>query len=107
MFMTPGGATSRLEPRAAVVVYERGTGQILTVHHFSAVPGVELPDDARLAEIALEAAGPYHAGDCGTLRVDPERLKPGVAYRVTRDGKRLIEAKDVPVELPAGRLNGA
>ena len=88
---------TRLEPAAAVVVYNGRTGAIFGSHLFSAVDGVALPERAELDRIALA-----HAARDGcdvrrhkVLHVDPTALRPGCHYAVSVKARKpsLVERR--------------
>ena len=75
----------RLEPAAAVVIYDGRTGAIFGSHLFSAAEGATLPERAELNRIALA-----HAARDGcdvrrhkVLHIDPAALRPGCHYAVS------------------------
>jgi hypothetical protein len=83
-----------LEPERTVVVYDARSGQVLRVHHFSAMPGAELPPSAELRHAALLDAARRHGRDPSEMAViDVERgeLRRGVTYRVSEAGHKLEE----------------
>ena len=84
----------RLEPAAAIVIYNRQTGLIFGTHYFAVEPGAELPDSKELERLALEQAGRdgCDARKHKVLHVDPVSLKEGCSYRVSAKGV-LVENK--------------
>jgi hypothetical protein len=94
----------RLEPAAAVVVYDGKTGAIFGSHLFSVAEGAELPERGELDRIALA-----HAARDGcdvrrhkVLHVDPTTLKPGCHYAVS-----MKATKATLVEQPQRRKRAA
>ena len=78
-------AGNRIEPEAAVLVYRREDGAIVSTHYFGTAPGGALPDVKELHAAALANAIDEGLGEddaLAPLAVDPARLARGVAYRV-------------------------
>jgi hypothetical protein len=88
----------RPEPAYSLVLYDAKTGQIVQVHHFGAMPGVELPAKDKLREMALRHAAGRHKREVSTmqvLEVGALAMKPKVSYRVSPSNRTLEE---VPAE---------
>jgi hypothetical protein len=69
------------------LVIHRADGEIVAIHHFAVLPGVEHPAEAVLIEAAIENAISEGLGvreDLHVLTVDPAHLRPGTHYRVDR-----------------------
>jgi hypothetical protein len=80
----------RLQPAAAVVVYDSRTGAIFGSHLFSAVDGAALPERAELDRIALAHAA---CDGCDlrrhkVLHVEPGALRKGCHYAVAVKGRK-------------------
>lgn len=74
-----------LTPKHTFVVYDAQTGDVVQVHHFSAMPGANVPPHARLKEIALEQAAKKHNRDAAGLAVlesEAHALQPKTSYKV-------------------------
>jgi hypothetical protein len=104
--MTPKGEERpTADPQATAVVYEPGGGTIVSWHHFTALPGLDLPAREEMEAMALRCAcrgGEQEAQGAAGLAVmmtaSPAREK-GVDYRVSRS--RLVPSR------PAGRPGDA
>jgi hypothetical protein len=82
------------DPEVSIVVYDRQTGDILTIHHFSTTPRVSLPPEDHLHDVAVRHALLGCSRDratIATLRVDPRKLIPERQYRVSIKDSVLIE----------------
>ncbi len=82
----------KLKPTHTFVVYDAKTGDVVQVHHFSAMPGASVPHHARLREIALEQAAAKHNRDAAGLAVlesAARAFEPKTAYVVDIAEQRL------------------
>lgn len=85
-----------LTPERSVVVYDAHSGQIIQIHHFSAMPGAVLPPHRELHDAARREAAKRHARDpdeIAVIDVEPGELRPGTAYRVSV-ARRVLEVDD-------------
>lgn len=81
-----------LTPKHTFVVYDAQTGDVVQVHHFSAMPGATVPPHARLKEIAIEQAAKKHnrdAGDLAVLESEGHALQPKTFYKVVLAQRQL------------------
>jgi hypothetical protein len=82
----PRRPSGPLAPQRSVVVYDTESGAIIQIHHFSAMPGAELPPHDELRGAALREAARRHGRDANVIAaiaVEPDELRPGIAYRVS------------------------
>jgi len=83
------------EPAYSVAVYDAKTGDVLLIHHFGAMPGIELPQSEQLHEIALShAARRYKRGpeSMQVLKVDVSAIERRRTYRVSLPDQVLVAA---------------
>jgi hypothetical protein len=104
--------TLRTEETGYFVVYDRRTGQVLAVHHVTALPGVRVPsDDAiarRMRACAAEAIG-RRAAELAILRT-PEAPAVSPALRVDiATGKLRSDRREdrVTTDQPEGETSPA
>lgn len=84
------------EPAYSVVVYDAKTGEVLQIHHFSAMPGIELPASEQLHEMALSHAARRHKREPASMRVlkiDVSAIERKRTYRVSLADRVLVEAR--------------
>lgn len=87
-----------LAPKHTFVVYDTRTGDVIQIHHFSAMPGAIVPPKARLEEIALQQAARKHKRELSTMAVlesSPQALQPKTTYRVDL-AERQLRANSTP-----------
>ena len=76
-------------PGASLVIYDRPTGEILSIHHFSAVQDVPLPPASELHELAVSHALLGTERDpesVGVLAVDSDDITREKVFRVSEEG---------------------
>jgi len=87
-------APRRSEPAYSFVIYDAKMGQVVQVHHFGAMPGVELPSKENLSEMALRHAASRHKRDISSmeiLEIDAPAIQPKTTYRVSLSDRTLVE----------------
>jgi hypothetical protein len=80
-------------PETTFVVYDRTTGEIVLIHHFSATPGVKLPPPEELEELALSHAATEESrapSSLAAIQVRLDDLKPQTTYKVSPTNGTLI-----------------
>lgn len=81
-----------LAPKHTFVTYDARTGDVVQIHHFSAMPGAKIPPKARLEEIALEQAARKHKREPSSLAVlesSADAFRPKTTYKVDLAERRL------------------
>jgi hypothetical protein len=85
--------TVQLEPATTFVVYDRQSGEVVMVHHFSAMPGVPLPEAPELEAIALHHATDGDARNpdgLAAIQVQPGAVEAETEYRVSLPERTLV-----------------
>ena len=88
--------TSHSQGRRTYVVYESQTGRIAHTVHVEILKGAQAPSDAGIEEQVLISAAHVtgiHKEKMSFLAVDPNVLKPGMAYNVDLKTGALNETK--------------
>jgi hypothetical protein len=88
--------TSHSQGRRTYVVYEIQTGRIAHTVHVEILKGAQAPSDAGIEEQVLISAAHVtgiHKEKLRFLAVDPNGLKPGMAYNVDLKTGGLNETK--------------
>jgi hypothetical protein len=89
----PIDPSTRPQPLATFVIFNRQTGDILHTHHVSIVPGAIAPTDEEMTRVVLEHAvhaGGCHASEVDCVKVGVDELKPKASYRVDVAARRLL-----------------
>lgn len=87
------------EPGYSVAVYDSQTGEVLLIHHFGAMPGIELPNSEHLHEMALRHAAHWlkrERGSMQVLKIDASVIERKRVYRVSLPDRRLVENRTAP-----------
>jgi hypothetical protein len=88
--------TSHNQGRRTYVVYEIQTGRIAHTVHVEILKGAEAPSDPEIEEQVMISAAHVtgiHKEKLSFLSVEPNVLKPGMAYNVDVKTGRLNETK--------------
>ena len=88
-------SSGQIVSASVAVVYHHKSGKIISVHHFGAVSGVELPSRVELERIALKQAalGGLDEKLLKVIHTTSDKLRKGVAYKVSPTRRVLSEIK--------------